>query len=233
MPTAEGNLVSKVPRHDPPPLENGDTLHAREFMRRYAAMPHVKKAELIEGRVYMGSPVRADVHARPDGIVQTWLGSYAAATLGVALYPHATLLLDSDNTFQPDAMLCVRADRGGRSRVNDDGYVAGSPELVVEVAASSASLDARDKFRVYRRASVPEYLLWRTEDGILDWIALEGDEYVAKQPDAQGILRSSILPGLVLLKSAMFSLDAAAILRTLNEALKSPEHQEFVKRLGA
>jgi Uma2 family endonuclease len=232
MPTAEGNLVSKVPRRDPPPLENGDTLHAREFMRRYEAMPHVKKAELIEAKVYMGSPVRADIHGKPAGIVQTWLGVYSASTPGVELFTNTTLLLDSDNTFQPDAMLCVRADHGG-SRVNTDGYVAGSPELVVEVAASSASLDARDKFRVYRRASVPEYLLWRTEDGILDWFALEGDEYVAKQPDAQGILRSSILPGLVLLKSAMLSLDAAAVLRTLNEALKSPGHEEFVKRLGA
>jgi Uma2 family endonuclease len=233
MPTAEGNLISKGPRRDPPPLENGDALHAREFMRRYKAMPHVNKAELIEGTVYMGSPVRADIHGKPDGIVQTWLGVYTASTPGVELFTNTTLLLDSDNTFQPDAMLCVRADRGGRSRVNADGYVAGSPELVVEVAASSASLDARDKFRVYRRAAVAEYILWRTEDGILDWFALEGDEYVAKKPDAQGILLSSVLPGLVLLKSAMLALDAAGVLRTLNEALKSPEHEEFVKRLGA
>ena len=38
------------------PLENGDRLTRAEFERRYDAMPHVKKAELIEGEVYMPSP---------------------------------------------------------------------------------------------------------------------------------------------------------------------------------
>ena len=40
------------------PLENGDRLTRAEFERRYAAMPRLKKAELIEGIVYVPSPVR-------------------------------------------------------------------------------------------------------------------------------------------------------------------------------
>ncbi len=44
----------------PPALEPGDRLTRAEFERRYAAMPHVKKAELIEGVVYVPSPVRYD-----------------------------------------------------------------------------------------------------------------------------------------------------------------------------
>lgn len=39
-----------------PPLENGDRLSRAEFERRYAAMPHVKNAELINQTVYMSSP---------------------------------------------------------------------------------------------------------------------------------------------------------------------------------
>ena len=35
------------------PLENGDRLSRAEFERRYGAMPHLKKAELIEGVVYV------------------------------------------------------------------------------------------------------------------------------------------------------------------------------------
>ena len=31
-----------------PPLESGDRLSRHEFERRYTAMPHIKKAELIE-----------------------------------------------------------------------------------------------------------------------------------------------------------------------------------------
>jgi hypothetical protein len=40
-----------------PPLEPGDRLTRAEFERRYEPMPQLKKAELIEGEVYMPSPV--------------------------------------------------------------------------------------------------------------------------------------------------------------------------------
>jgi hypothetical protein len=36
-----------------PPLENGDRLTRDEFEQRYQAMPNVKKAELIERKVYI------------------------------------------------------------------------------------------------------------------------------------------------------------------------------------
>lgn len=48
-----------------PVLCAGDALTRDEFERRYAAMPDVKKAELIEGIVYMDSPVRHTVHGQP------------------------------------------------------------------------------------------------------------------------------------------------------------------------
>ena len=64
-----------------PPLENGSHLSAKEFLRRYEAMPDLKKAELIDGKVYvMASPVCASQHAEPDAFVQTWLGTYALST---------------------------------------------------------------------------------------------------------------------------------------------------------
>ena len=64
-----------------PPLEDGDHLTRAEFERRYDAMPHLKKAELIEGVVYMPSPVSLR-HWRPDGRIHTWLGYYSARTAG-------------------------------------------------------------------------------------------------------------------------------------------------------
>ncbi len=48
-----------VSRLKPPavlPLQPGDRLTGEEFMRRYHARPEVKKAELIEGEVYLGPP---------------------------------------------------------------------------------------------------------------------------------------------------------------------------------
>ena len=66
-----------------PPLESGDRLTREEFERRYEAMPEVKKAELINGVVYMGSPVRFRAHGRPHVLLLTWLGTYSALTPGV------------------------------------------------------------------------------------------------------------------------------------------------------
>jgi Uma2 family endonuclease len=128
------------------PLENGDRLNRAEFERRYTAMPEVKKAELIEGMVYMASPLRFRSHGKPHAHIMGWLATYEAATPGVELGDNATVRLDADNEPQPDALL--RIDVGGRSQISDDDYVEGAPELIVEVAASSASYDLHEKLKV-------------------------------------------------------------------------------------
>src|SRR5712664_4050159 len=155
-----------------PPLENGDRLTAQEFLRRYEAMPRVKKAELIEGIVYTGSPVRVALHAEPHILVQTWLGTYAARTPGTESASSPTNRLDIDNVPQPDALLRLLPECGGRSRVDAEDYLEGPAELVVEVAASSASLDWNAKLLVYRRSGVLEYLVWRTVENKFDWLLL-------------------------------------------------------------
>ena len=88
-----------------PPLENGDRLTRSDFEQRYDAMPHVKKAELIEGIVYMPSPVHIRSHSNPYGQIMGWINMYSAATLGVDFADNTTLRLDPDNEPQPDAML--------------------------------------------------------------------------------------------------------------------------------
>jgi Uma2 family endonuclease len=209
-----------------PVLESGDTMRSREFLRRYERMPHVKKAELIEGVVYIGSPVRR-VHAKPDGLIQTWLGTYAAHTPGTEALPNATVILDPDNTLQPDALLRLLPERGGRTRENAEGYLLGLPELVVEIAATSASIDLRDKLRAYRRSGVLEYLVWRTAEHRFDWFCLEEDEYQAQTPDAHGLLRSRTFPGLVLALQPLLDLDTAAVLAALETGLASNAHAAF------
>ncbi|MEW6306128.1 MAG: Uma2 family endonuclease [Verrucomicrobiota bacterium] len=211
------------------PLENGDHLHSAEFLRRYEGMPDVKKAELIQGRVYMGSPVRADVHGKPDNLLQTWLGVYAAATPGVEVFTNSTLVLDPDNIFQPDAVLCLSAERGGKTTLNEKGYLCGPAELVVEIAASSASIDLYDKMDTYRRCGVREYLVWRTTEQRFDWFVLENEEYRSMPPDAEGTLHSPTFPGLTLLVKALLEMDGAKVLEVLQNSMKSAAHAEFVK----
>ncbi len=196
------------------PLESGDFMRSREFLHRYERMPRVKKAELVEGIVYMGSPVSAK-HAIPDGIIHGWLALYAAHNPGVQFMPNATVVLDAENTFQPDALLRLLPEHGGLTHVNDDGYLAGPPELIVEVAASSASIDLRDKRRAYCRNGVREYLVWLVAEARLEWFCLEDDDYRSQLPDAEDVLHSRVFPGLRLPVAPLLAGDAAKVLAAL------------------
>ena len=167
-----------------------------KFLRRYEQMPQVKKAELIEGVVYMGSPVSVR-HAKPDGIMQGWLFTYASRHPETEALPNTTVILDPENTVQPDALLRRLPEHGGLTRVNEAGYLVGPPELVVEVAASSASIDLRDKRRAYCRNGVPEYLVWLVAEARLEWFCLEEDEYRPQLPDAQGLFTAAASPASV------------------------------------
>jgi Uma2 family endonuclease len=203
------------------PLENGDKLTRVEFERRYQAMPNLKTAELIEGVVYLSSPVRARKHGKPHASIMTWLGTYTAATPGVETLDNATVRLDADNEPQPDAIL--RIEQGGQSRISEDDYIEGAPELIVEIAASSASYDLHEKLKVYRRNQVQEYLVWRVYDCEFDWFKLNQGEYMQLQANADNIICSQVFPGLWLDKSALLSGDLAKVLAILQQGLSSKE----------
>ncbi len=130
-----------------PPLESGDRLTRDEFERRYQAMRDVKKAELIEGVVCLGSPVRIVNHGRPHAKMILWLGDCWVATPGVDWADSTAVRLDLDSEPQLDALLRLDESAGGQSRTSEDGDVGGAPELIAEVAASSASIDLGDKLR--------------------------------------------------------------------------------------
>jgi len=214
-----------------PPLHAGDRLSRAEFERRYQAHPEIKKAELIEGVVYMPTPVRFEQHGRPHSDVITWLGVYRAATPGVLAGDNVTVRLDLENEVQPDALLRLEPGVGGRSRVTEDDYLEGPPELIVEIATSSAAYDLYDKKRVYARSGVLEYLVVQMYEQRLDWFILREGVYETLKPDDRGVLRSETFPGLWLQPSALWSGDLAAMLAVLHEGLASPEHAAFLVSL--
>jgi Uma2 family endonuclease len=222
------------PPAQPEPLENGDRLTRAEFERRYHAMPEVKKAELIEGIVYMPSPVRNRRHGRPHVVLTTWLGYYISKTPGLEDFAdNATVRIDEDNEPQPDLMLLMPQRLGGLAHTDDDDYVNGPPTLVCEVAASSVSLDLHAKLNVYRRNGVREYLVWRTLDNAVDWFALRDGQYLPLPPEPAGLLKSNEFPGLWLDAPALLRNDLPALFRAIDEGARSPEHAAFVERLRA
>ena len=214
-----------------PPLENGDRLTRYEFEKRYEAMPHIE-AELIEGVVYMSSPVRARRHGEPHSHIIGWLFVYCAATPGVMLCDNATVRLDLDNEPQPDALLRLDPSVGGQSRISDDDYIEGAPELIVEIAASTASYDLHDKLRVYRRNGVQEYLVWKVNEKELNWFRLREGEYVQLEADVNGVICSEVFPGLWLAVSALITGDLARVLGVVQQGLATAEHGNFVNRLS-
>ncbi|MDF5732683.1 MAG: Uma2 family endonuclease [Rhizonema sp. PD38] len=218
------------PRHLPP-LESGDRLTRPEFERRYAAATHIKKAELIEGIVYVASPLRHEQHGKPHSRVITWLGVYQSLTPGVDLSVEPTVRLDLDNEPQPDAVLFIEPDAGGQTRLSSDGYIEGSPELIVEIAASSVAIDRGSKKQVYRRNGVLEYVIWQSYENQIEWFRLIDGEYQLLSPDADGIIRSGVFPGLWLAVEALLNNQMVQVLEVVQAGLKSLEHTTFVQQL--
>jgi Uma2 family endonuclease len=212
-------------------LENGDRLTRVEFERRYDAMPKLKKAELIEGVVYLPSPVRHRQHGAPHAHLIGWLGQYAANMPGVEVGDNSSVRLDLDNEPQPDALLLIDPARGGQTHISDDGIIEGAPELVAEVASSSVSYDLHAKLHVYRRNGVREYIVWRVLERQIDWFVLRAGQYERFLVDAQGLLRSEIFPGLWLDPAALVRGDLRTVLTIVQHGLASPEHGAFVTRL--
>jgi len=229
-------------KHEPiPPLESGDSeallrsadrLNRYEFERRYNAMPHLRKAELIEGVVYVPAARGFRSHGQPHANLIVWLGNYKVATPGIELGIEPTVRLDLDNEPQPDAVLLIEEQAGGQARLSEDDYIEGAPELVAEIAASSAAIDLGDKKRAYRRNGIREYIVWQVFEQRLDWFYLQEGEYVPLPVDEDGIIRSQVFPGLWLAANDLLSGNMGRVLAVLQEGLAATEHAAFVQQLA-
>jgi Uma2 family endonuclease len=215
-----------------PPLVAHDRLSRTEFERRYAAMPDRVKAELLNGAVYVAQPSRHVYHGRPHSLLQLWLGYYVERTPGVDLGDNSSLRLSELDEPQPDLLLRIPAERGGSSSLDADGWLVGAPELVVEVAASSASYDLHDKLDVYCRFGVQEYVVHRTEDGEVDWFVRRDGRYERLARDEDGCFHSEVFPGLWLDPQTLLAGDLAALRATVERGARDPAHAPFAARLS-
>jgi Uma2 family endonuclease len=196
-------------------------------------MAEVKKAELVEGVVYMPSPVRTKRHAKPHLILGTWLGYYLSKSPGLSTFgDNGTVRLDEDNEPQPDLYLLLPSHLGGGAKVDEEDYVAGAPALVCEVSASSVSIDLHAKMNAYRRNGVREYLVWRTGDAALDWFVLRDGQYELLARDEAGVVRSEHFPGLWLNIPALIAGDLPGLLKTVDEGAASTDHADFLRSLA-
>ncbi len=193
-------------------------------------MPELKKAELLEGSVYMPSPVHRS-HSKAHVEVLEWLLAYRAATPGIQVDIDATVRLTPQNEVQPDVLLRLDSEHGGASAVSPDDYIEGPPELIVEIAGSSASFDLYEKRDVYQRSGVQEYLVWQLYEQRLDWWHLTEGAYTALEPDDQGVRQSRVFPGLSLAVADLLSGNLAGVLTALQHGVQTDAHAAFVQTL--
>jgi len=213
-----------------PSLASGDRLGRSEFERRYAAMSPAVRAELIGGIVYVASPTRAQ-HGRPHADLVGWLVTYRASTPGTEALDDSTARLSEEDEPKPDAMLRILPRAGGATRDDEDGYLSGPAELVGEVALSSAAYDLHQKLEAYQRAGCVEYVVVVLHSREIRWFRLEEGTYVPHPPDADGVHRSRVYPGLWLDSDAFLRGDMARVLEVLNHGLESSAHLEFARAL--
>ncbi len=210
-------------------LVRGDKLTRDEFLRRWKTARRIKHAELIGGVVYMPSPVSLQ-HGDMENRLAFWLAYYALSTPGCAAGNNATWLMGEDAP-QPDIHLRILPDHGGQSGTDGD-YAEGAPEFLAEVCVSSTAYDLHQKFDLYQSAGVQEYVavLMREQEVRRHRLTDAVLQVIPADPD--GVLRSSVFPGLWLDPTALLAGDMARVLAVLTQGLNSSEHAEFVTRLA-
>lgn len=213
------------------PLRDGERLTRAEFMRRWEAQPELKFGERIEGVVHLREMrVSFFYHGVPHSTKGWCLTNYSMDTPGTLCGANCTTHVDGDNDLQPDHVLLVEPEFGGQSR-DADGYVAGAPELVAEIAATTVKRDLGVKFKVYRRAGVKEYLVWETKKkSIHCFVNSEGEFLPATLDD--GVFKSQAFPGLWIDVDALVADDLKRVRFTAEAGLTSKEHGEFVRMLA-
>jgi Uma2 family endonuclease len=195
-------------------------------------MTNCKKAELLDGTVYLNAAVRVEQHGEPHSDLMTLLGFYRAATPGVRSADNASVRLDFENTPQPDCLLFIDPKCGGRVQISADDYLEGPPEFVAEIATSSVSYDVGPKRRVYQKHGVQEYLIWRFADREIELLHLVDGQYQAARVNDDGVIQSNQFPGLWFDTNSLLSGDLAGAIATLQQGLTTIEHTNFVESLG-
>ncbi|MFN0094463.1 MAG: Uma2 family endonuclease [Dehalococcoidia bacterium] len=199
---------ARSPGREPsiPALENGDHLTRDEFERRWDAHPELKRAELIDGVVFLEMTVGRR-HGKHHSLVVAWLGSWVASHPDYELITNTSVRLLDNQELQPD--VAIRFPDGDAAT---NAPVDGPPELVVEVASTSASRDLHRKREIYLAAGVQEYVVWRLDDRRIDWWQNRHGRWISLEPDSAGRLTSASLPGLVLDVPAMLNGDLHDVL---------------------
>ncbi len=212
-------------------LVEGQRLDQPTFHAIYEAMPPNTRAELIDGVVYMPSPVGMS-HGMAHIPILVWLAYYKEKTPGVQVMDNATTILGWKSEPQPDGLLRIMPECGGRTWDKGE-YVHGAPELIVEVAKTSRYVDLGPKLDDYQQAGVLEYVVHAMDPDEIFWFGQEQGVLVQRPIGNDGFYHSTVFPGLWLDPQALLTENTQRLRTVLDLGCATPEHAAFVARLAA
>jgi Uma2 family endonuclease len=153
-----------------------------------------KRYEVIGGELIVNPAPRRihqEVSSNLDWILQRSLRASGAARL----YTHPVdVYLSLNDIVQPD-LVVIRTSR--LHIYQPEGVIKGAPDIVIEIISpSSQRVDRVRKQVLYARSGVPEYWIADPEQRELIVNVLRGEDYVAVEPDGDGLFSSRVIPGL-------------------------------------
>jgi Uma2 family endonuclease len=152
-----------------------------------------RRYEVIYGELYVSAaPDRR--HQKLSVILTVRLFRLANETGAGEVYaaPVDVRLLGTDQV-QPD-LIFIRAER---LHLYQGHVVFGPPDLVIEILSpSTRNVDLGTKQRFYAEAGVPEYWIFDPGGAVRPFRLIDA-AYVAIEPEADGTLRSRVLPTFV------------------------------------
>lgn len=202
----------------------------KRFHALYQMMPQDFRAELVDGIVFVCEPL-GQSHGRHHIRFSSLVDAYQSATPGVQAFDNTSVILGTHDEVQPDICLRIHPERGGQSKdSSDNNYIVGAPELIIEIASSSYSIDLHMKKQRYQKAGVNEYIVLCLNPFALHWFCLKDGPTIVS--DRDGIKRSRVFPGLWVDENGMRNMDYEVTKRVLEEGISSAGHADFVRQLS-
>lgn len=150
-----------------------------------------EKAEFINGEVFMHSPAKYR-HANCLSLIQRLVSTFVDARQLGWVGTEKVLICLTRNDYEPDLVFYGK-DKAARLRPDQTEFPA--PDLIVEVLSESTeSRDRGIKFEDYAAHGVREYWLVDPDKEIVEQYELAGETYALRIKQADGTLRSDVVP---------------------------------------
>jgi len=148
--------------------------------------------ELIYGEVHV-TPAPTTRHQMVLQNLAMNLGPYVVKNrLGEIYTAPLDVRLSENTVLQPDLIFISNAN----SAIIQEDWIAGSPDLVVEVLSpSTAAHDRATKLRIYAEAAVPEVWFLDPVAKVVEILKLQGKKYFVEALADDQVLASSLFPG--------------------------------------